>query len=157
MLNKDSVLNAVAETYADRINEETRVLVEKQKLEESSNVHEATHKKLIGKLHKEFPELNLDKSAHTAKNTSRNGSEEYHTYRAELPIHDTVKHLFKNLSAEVTFAHHQHEGKPAVHGTLGYRYEHPDGGSNGSSVATISNHNGKTHIRTNATGHSKEV
>ena len=124
-------------------------------INEGVNDHEKTHKKILGDLHKEYPEMNINNSKHVSKNTyPHRPGEEFHTYESDIPVHDSVKHLFKNLKAKTTISH----SKDGHHATLDYAYEHHSGGTNG---VTVANHfknkdSGKHYVRHYASGVTKE-
>jgi|SRR5687768_8508410 len=136
------------------LSETYRRMVDLPFLNETVNEHESIHNEIISKLHKHYPEMSIKKVKHVEKTTGRSGQGEYHKYEAEMPIHDSVKHLFSSIRSEVNIAHDR-EGN--VHGTLGYRYDHPGGGSNGHTVASIGMHGGSWHIRHQATGVVKKA
>lgn len=126
-----------------------------QYLTEQANAHEELHKKILKDLHKHYPGMNINNSKHVAKNTYHDGSE-FHRYESDIPVHDSVKHMFKSLKASTTITHYKDGGH---HATLSYSYEHHNGGSNGHVVAdhAFSAKSGKHFIRHNADGMTKEV
>ena len=132
-------------------------------INEGSNDYEDLHGKILKNLHKEYPEMNVKNSKHISKNTySHNPGTEFHKYEADIPVHDSVKNLFKSLKAETTIQHSKDEmGNPRHHATLAYRYDHHGAGTNGISVAEHFNYGEdgkmKTVIRHNATGAVKGV
>lgn len=138
------------------LNAATAVLESKsveQLLTEQMNAHEEVHKKVLKDLHKAYPEMNVKNSTHMEKRKDYDGNE-VHKYESDIPVHDSVKHLFSSLKATTSISHNKDGGHYA---TLSYAYTHPAGGSNGSTVAHHMTHEGKNYIRHQATGLTKEV
>lgn len=131
----------------------------KEVLNEGANDHEEIHKTILKKLHKEVPELALNKATHSDKRTNRDGSET-HTYTIKHDVPPTFKHTIKHHATHVEITHTKHEGKPFIHAQVHQRWEHTDGGTNGHTIGNLShdhpNHPGKTHYRPNG-GAAKEV
>lgn len=137
------------------------ILVEQEVINEGSNDYEELHGKILKNLHKEYPEMNVKNSKHIAKQVNRDGSE-WHKYEADIPVHDSVKHLFKELKA-VTDIHNSKDemGNSRHHATLAYNYSHHDSGMNSKTIAQHFNYpeDGKikTVIKHDGTGAVKGV
>lgn len=157
MKTNDSLTLDIAEVYSSKIKKQPEVIAE------GANDHESEHKSILKKLHKELPELGLDKAEHTGKVTNRDGSE-VHTYTVKHDIPPTLKHTISkhettvkigHYDAAKTMGHFLNAGRHYTHAQVSQSLEHHDGGSSSHDIATLTSnhpsHPGKSHFRKGST------